>query len=207
MKRTILISWLTAIVVILIAGSVSAQKENAVGTNNAIDFIEANFSESQLNLSDIWHFEGRGKANIEDGRLALRDTGKGVVLWTRQDFPSDVRLQFELSFSNNRCIGVFFVAGRGIEGEDILKDLPERTGKYDQYTKGKINCYGFSLHRFYPDGRHNPGTNLRKNSGSHLVNHVKPDPVMKANETYQVKIEKAGGHLRLWVRSRTDGYS
>jgi hypothetical protein len=191
--------WFFATAIILIAGSSSAQKENVVSRNSAVDSLEANFAESQLNLIDIWHFEGHGKANIENGRLALQDTGKGVVLWARQDFPSDVRLQFDLSFSNNRCIGVFFVAARGIEGQDILKDLPERTGKYGQYTKGKINCYGFSLHRFYPDGRHNPGTNLRKNSGSHLANHVKPDPVMKANEIYQVRIEKVGGHLRLWV--------
>lgn len=192
-------TWLSAIVVILIADSVSAHKEVQVDTKSASVSFEASFAGSQLDLTHIWHFEGRGKAQIDNGRLALQDDGVGAVLWTRQDFPSDVRLQFDLSFSNNRGIAVFFVAARGVEGEDILKDLPQRTGKYGQYTKGKINNYGFSLHRFYPGGRHNPGTNLRKNSGSHLVNHVEPDPVMKANQTYRVRIEKVGGHLRLWV--------
>lgn len=110
-----------------------------------------------------------------------------------------MRLEFDLSFSNSRGIGVFFIAARGLEGEDILKDLPKRNGKYNQYTKGKINSYGFSLYRFFPDGKHNPGTNLRKNSGFHRVNHIRPDPVMKANQTYRIRIEKVGDHLRLWV--------
>lgn len=46
-------------------------------------------------------------------------------MWARQDLPSDMRLQFDLSFINNRGIGVFFVGARGIEGEDILNDLPK----------------------------------------------------------------------------------
>jgi len=199
MRRLKITTWLSAIAVILIAGCVSAHKEVEVDTKNDSVSFEASFAGSQLDLTRIWHLEGQGKAQIDNGKLALQEAGVGIVLWARQDFPSDVRLQFDLSFSNNRGIGVFFVAARGVEGEDTLKDLPKRTGQYGQYTKGKINCYGFSLHRFFPDGRHNAGTNIRKNSGFHLVNHVEPDPVMKANQTYRVRIEKVGGHLRLWV--------
>ena len=199
MRQLKINAWLSAIVVILIAGGLLAHKEvEAVTKSDSVSFEES-FAGSQLDLIHLWSFEGQGKVQIDNGRLALQDAGVGVVLWARQDFPSDVRLQFDLSFSNNRGIGVFFIAARGVEGEDILKDLPERTGNYAQYTKGKINNYGFSLHRFFPDGRHNAGTNFRKNSGSHLVNHVEPDPVMKANQTYLVRIEKVGGHLRLWV--------
>lgn len=199
MRRPKVNAGLSAIVVILIAGGVSAQKKVEVDTKSDSVSFEASFAGSQLDLTNIWHFEGQGKAQIDNGRLALQDAGVGAVLWARQDFSPDVRLQFDLSFSNNRGIGVFFIAARGVEGEDILKDLPERTGKYGQYTKGKINNYGFSLHRFFPDGKHNAGTNIRKNSGSHLVQHVEPDPVMKANQTYRIKIEKVGGRLRLWV--------
>jgi len=191
--------YLLAFAVALGADCASSNEE--VEENTAKDSIlfQTSFPESQLDLTRTWHLEGQGSAKIDKGKLALNDTGAGVVLWARQDFPSDVRLQFDLSFSNNRGIGVFFVAAKGVHGEDILKDLPKRNGKYNQYTKGKINCYGFSFHRFFPDGKHNEGTNLRKNSGFHLVNHVRPDPVMKADETYRVSIEKVGGHLRLCV--------
>ncbi len=198
MRRLRIAAWLSAVAVTLIAGCVSADKGGEVKTKKDSAMLQADFAESELDLTHTWHLEGDGKAQIDDGKLALQDAGAGVVLWARQDFPSDVRLQCDLLFSNDRGIGVFFVAARGVAGEDILKDLPERTGKYEQYTGGKINCYGFSLHRFFPDGRHNAGTNIRKNSGFHLVNHVEPDPVMKANQTYGVRIEKVGGHLRLW---------
>ena len=184
MRQLKITAWLSAIAVILIAGYVTAHNEVEVDTKNGSDSFEVNFAGSQLDMIRIWHLEGQGKAQIDNGKLALQDAaGAGVVLWARQDFPSDMRLQFDLSFSNNRGIGVFFIAARGVEGEDILKDLPKRSGKYREYTKGKINCYGFSLHRFFPDGRHNAGTNIRKNSGFHLVNHVEPDPVLKANQT------------------------
>lgn len=187
------------IAVALIAGCVTAQKKVEVDTRNHTAIFQANFAESQLDLTLVWHLEGRGKARIDDGRLALQEDGAGVVLWLRRDLPSDMRLQFDLSFSNNRGIGVFFIAARGVAGGDIIRDLPKRTGKYEEYIMGKINCYGFSLHRFFPDGRHNVGTNIRKNSGAHVVNHVEPDPITKADQTYHVAIQKVGGHLRLWV--------
>lgn len=199
MWHTKVIMWLLIIAIIFLSESESVYKDAEADTRSDFLFYKESFDESQLDLTHLWHFEGQGKAQIGNGKLALQDEAIGVVLWNRQDFPSDVRLQFDLSFSNNRGIGVFFVAARGLEGEDILKDLPNRTGNYSQYIKGKINNYGFSLHRFYPDGGHNPGTNLRKNSGSHLVNHVEPDPVMNSSHTYHVSIEKDGTNLRMWV--------
>lgn len=167
-------------------------------TNNAV-LLQADFSEAEFDVASTWHLEGRGDARIDTGRLALQDTGVGIVLWAQQDFPSDVRLQFDLSFSNNRGIGVFFIGAQGLEGEDILTEQPQRDGSYDPYIKGNIHSYGFSLHRFFPDGRHNPGSNIRKNSGFGIVNHVEPDPIMQAGQIHRIQIEKTGGHLRLWV--------
>jgi hypothetical protein len=140
-------------------------------------------------------------ARIEEGRLALQEDpdGKGVVLWLRQDMPADVRVEFELAFSNNRGIGVFFLAAKGTEGEDILEELPKRTGAYPEYTSGRINCYGVSVHRFFPSGEHNEGSNIRRNAGFHLVHHVEPDPVMESGRAYGLVIEKRGARLRTWA--------
>ncbi len=199
MAQPIILGYIVAFSLVVGADYVPANKKFEVNINEDSVLLQTSFSESQLDLTRMWHLEGQGSAQIEEGRLALKDAGAGVVMWAKPDFPSDMRLQFDLSFSDNRGIGVFFIAARGVNGEDILKDLPKRNGKYKQYTKSKINCYGFSLHRFFPDGKHNAGTNLRKNNGFHLVNHVVPDPVMKANQTYRIIIEKDVGHLRLWV--------
>ncbi len=199
MKQVKIIVWLSAIAVILSAGQMPGNKLIEAATKKDSVLFQTSFTESEINLTHIWYLEGQGKAEIDNGRLALQDTGEGLVLWLRKDFPSEMTLQFDLSFNNNRGIGVFFIAAKGINGEDILEGLQKRNGSYGQYTQGSINCYGFSLHRFFPDGRHNAGSNIRKNRGFHLINHVEPDPVINDNQTYHVKIEKIGGRLRLWV--------
>ena len=193
----------SAVVLILCAaqGSTPRKKAGANAEGRTV-LLRDTFDESDLRLALAWHVEGEGKARVVDGRLALQDGGAGIVVWARRDFPSDVSLQFDLSFSNNRGIGVFFLAAGGTKGEDILDDLPARSGKYGEYTQGRVKCYGVSLHRFFPDGSHNAGTNIRKNPGFHLVHHVEPDPVMETNRVYHVRIAKEGGRLRLWVDTR-----
>ncbi len=184
-------NWLTAVsLLLLVAGCSSLERNGQV-------LFATDFSGTD-DLASTWHWEGRGRIGLDHGRLALQEeNGDGLVLWLRQDVPEDMRLQFDLSFSNNRGIGVFFVAAKGTNGEDILTG--GRDGKYNLYTKGRINCYGISLHRYFPDGRHNPGSNIRKNSGFHRGSHAEPDPVPEANRTYRIKMEKRGNRLRLWV--------
>ena len=185
-------------------------KENAMTQNiselqgeNPHLLFQETFDNPVLDFEKIWHpVEGQGKAWVDVGKLAMKEDRDevGMVLWIKKTFPSDMRLQFDLSFNNNNGIGVFFIAAKGTAGEDILADQPPRiTGIYTDYIKGDINCYGFSLHRFYPDGRHNPGSNLRKNKGFIRVSQALPDPAMNANQTYKVAIIKKSGHLRLWV--------
>ena len=167
--------------------------------SGASESFRAEFSSGQLDLSETWHLEGEGRAWVDNGRLAVRDEADGVVLWIKRNFPDGVRLRFDLAFSNNRGLGVFFIAAKGTQGEDVLSGLPERTGKYGEYTKGQINCYGFSLHRFFPDGRHNPGINLRKNRGFHIVSHAEPDPMKDSDKSHSVVIEKQGNRIQMRV--------
>ncbi len=199
--RELIVLWLPAILMMFVCQSVAANGRHFVAGNADSVLFHADFYEPNIDLKRIWHWEGEGTIQAHDGKLALKDSGAGVVLWIRQDFPPDVRVQFDLSFSNNRGICVFFIAARGGKGEDILSDQLKRNGSYNEYTRGIINCYGFSLHRFFPNGMHNPGANIRKNSGFHQVLHVEKDPITESKRTYRVRIEKVGGHLRLWVDS------
>jgi hypothetical protein len=161
----------------------------------------SDFSTPTLDLERTWFLEGKGTAEIQEGQLALREDpeSKGLVLWLRKDVPDSMSLEFDVSFSNNRGIGVFFLAAQGLDGEDILTEQPARTGAYGEYTKGNMNCYGASVHRFFPDGRQNDGCNLRRNAGFHIVHHSEYDPVTVAGRMYHVAIRKTGARIQMWV--------
>lgn len=151
-------------------------------------FVET-FDQPQLDTQDTWLIEGTGSARIEDGRLVLQEdsNGVGLVAWLRQDWPANFKLTFNVEFSNNRGIGVFFVATTGA--------LEGRTGDYDEYIRGDLDSYSLSFHRYFPDGRNNPGANLRRNSGFDLLSQAMPDPMLEAGRRYAVEITKEGAHL------------
>ena len=163
--------------------------------------FETDFNHSDGVLARAWHLEGTGEAKVREGALSLQEDpdGVGVVLWTRQDWPADLRLSFDLSFSNNRGIGVIFLAAKSSDGSDALQNSVERTGAYDEYTRGDLDSYSLSLHRYWPDGRNNPGSNLRRNRGFHLLNQALPDPCLEAGQVYRVEIRKEGPVLTVWV--------
>jgi hypothetical protein len=158
--------------------------------------FDETFDEGTLPLDTVWKLEGTGKAWIGDGRLQIREdsNGVGVVLWLREIWPADVALSFDVSFSNNRGIGVFFIATTGpTEG---------RTGEYEEYIRGELDSYSFSFHRYFPDGRNNPGANARRNSGFHLLSQADPDPMLEAERTYRLEITKQGARLLAKVDGR-----
>jgi hypothetical protein len=163
--------------------------------------FEQEFDEGILNMNDIWKLEGTGNATIKDGRLVLQEEpdGIGVVLWTREDWPSDMELSFDVSFSNNRGIGVFFFAARGSKGEDLFETPSKRTGDYEEYIHGDINAYSASFHRYWPTGENNPGANLRRNAGFNLLHAAEADPMLEAERTYHVLIRKEGAAIRIAV--------
>jgi hypothetical protein len=152
-------------------------------------------------LRELWHLEGRGTARIHQGALELQEApdGVGIVLWTQRDWAADIQLSFELSFNNNRGIGVIFFAAKSSDGQDALMDSANRTGAYDEYIRGTLDSYSLSLHRYWPDGRNNPGSNLRRNSGFHLLSQALPDPCLEAERTYQISIKKSGDHIEVSV--------
>ncbi len=148
-----------------------------------------------------WIKEGTGSAVVGNGRLRMREdsSGVGMVLWTKADIPDSVVTTFDIEFSENTCIGVFFFSGSNVDGSQFEQASQSRVGEYDEYIRGDLNNYSLSLHRYWPDGRNNPGSNLRRNPGFHLLARADPDPVLAADSVYLVKVEKAQGEIRVFV--------
>lgn len=149
-----------------------------------------------------WFVEGTGSAKLLGDALVLREhaDGKGVVAWIRNDFPDHFKLSFDLEFSNNRGIGVFFIASTGPQGSDVL--ATSRTGAYDEYIRGTVYGYSISMHRYWPDGRNNPGSNLRRNPGFHLLSQKMPDPLLESNHNYSVAVTKEGRRIAVRVDNK-----
>jgi len=150
-----------------------------------------------------WHFEGNGKAVIEQGRLLMAENpgSQGILLWTRRDFEGDFQVEYDVEILNNFGISLIFICAQGINGEDILTELPPRTGAFEEYTQGQIRSYHLSYHRYFPDGRHNPGVNIRKNPGGHIVSHAEPDPCLNPGR-YHITLRKVGANIRFWVNGK-----
>ena len=166
----------------------------AMAVNGEALLLKADFDDDAVGPPCEWVLEGTGTVVVKDGALHLRETpdGVGAVLWTRMDWPADIKLSFDVRFSNNQGIGVLFLAAKASDGGDIFRDSAPRTGAYDEYIRGAVDSYSLSFHRYWPDGRNNPGSNLRRNSGFHLLSHALPDPCLKAGRTYRMEILKSG---------------
>jgi hypothetical protein len=185
--------------ILLLSNGCVLQKETASQQGNRVLFSE-DFTQPDLD-PETWYLEGTGTATIVDGKLHLKETpdGVGAVLWLKPDWPDSFHLTFEVAFSNNKGIGVFFFSAIGSDGTDALKPAQARTGAYDEYIRGALNTYSLSLHRYWPDGRNNPGSNLRRNSGFHLLDQALPDPCLDANRTYTVEIKKSGPSISVFI--------
>lgn len=175
----------------------------ALGADEIL-FVE-DFSTAETLCPETWHLEGTGTAKIVDNKLFLREQpdGLGAVLWLREDWPEEFTLTFEVSFSNNTGIGVVFIAAKGSDGTDALQPEVPRTGAYDEYIRGDLDSYSLSFHRYWPDGRNNPGSNLRRNSGFHLLHQALPDPCLEANTLYLFEIRKSGAEIEVSIDGET----
>ena len=179
-------------------GCTDDNRRSTVGREDSKVFIDT-FEEEDI--GERWLVDGLGTVTTDNGRLRLTEDieGVGMVLWTRQDIPDSVRYSFEIEFSENTCIGVFFLAGSNTDGSALESTRSERTGAYDEYIRGNINNYSLSLHRYWPDGRNNPGSNLRRNPGFHLLDQALPDPMLASNVEYKIRIDKLGDQLQVFV--------
>ena len=122
-----------------------------------------------------WQLEGGWTARLIDGSLILdskpsADEEHGskdhLVFWLKKEIPADFLLEFKVRPVNKkRGLNIVFFNARGREGESIFNpSLKKRTGDFNHYIRGDIDCYHIS---YWAPGR--DFTNLRKNFGFHLV--------------------------------------
>lgn len=150
---------------------------------------------------DQWSFEGKGEVAItEDGRLlvAVDTESEGVAVWTSQDFSGDFHLEYEVEIPETPGINLAILCARGTHGEDILSELPPRTGKLSEYTRGQIRNYHISYHCYTPDGQHVPGSRVRKNPGYLLLSSAKHDPC-RENRPYFIDVVKIDNRIQFFV--------
>ena len=167
-----------------------------------------------------WVYEGVDKAWIEDGKLwigsedadlkfqeGLKRARYHSVLWNTREFPEDFLLEF--TFTQTRKTGlniVFFAAKAGEEagGGSIFKPgLPKRRGRFNNYTKGPIDSYHISYFATTPRGNARGHSNMRKNSGFHLVAEGK-DFISDIEDPgpHTVRVLKVGPEVTLEVNGK-----
>jgi len=129
---------------------------------------------------DINGFILEGKANISfpegvmrmENALSSEEGQKAnYVLWCPEEFPSDVKIEWEFRPIKEPGLAIMFFAAKAKNGDSIFsEELSKRTGEYKQYHSGDINAFHVSyFRRKEPDERAFHTCNLRKSFGFHLV--------------------------------------
>lgn len=154
--------------------------------------------EGRANIS----FEG-GRMRMENALAAAEGQKANYVLWCPEDFPADVRVEWNFRPIKEPGLAILFFAAKGRKGEDIFDpSLAARTGEYVQYHHGDINAFHVSyFRRKEPDERALHTCNLRKSYGFHLVAQG-GDPIPDADECaqmYRIAVEKKEKVLRFLV--------
>lgn len=148
-----------------------------------------------------WFVEGEGEVVItEENRLLVAQgvEREGVVLWTKRDFSESFQLEYEVEIPDTQGMCIVVLCAQGVDGEDILTELPPRVGEFDEYVRGRIRGYSIAYHRYNADGSSIPGSRLRKNPGRLLLSHVDPDPC-RENRHYFIDVVKIGGRIQFFV--------
>lgn len=156
-----------------------------------------------------WHHEGGGTVTIpEPGCMVLdctgsRQGGVGCMAFCREDFPDGIAVEYDLLLDKSNGLVITFVAMRGLGGEDIITDLPPRTGVFADYVgaDAALRSYHVSVSRYDDEGRHTGVSNWRRNPGLHLVGQGE-DLCKEIGRPYHVRIVKDGLHCQLGVDGR-----
>lgn len=140
---------------------------------------------------------------MENGLAESEGQKANYVLWCPEDFPSNVRIEWEFKPLTDKGLCILFFAAMGREGGSIFDEgLAARTGEYRQYHHGDINVFHVSyFRRKEPDERAFHTCNLRKSYGFYLVTQG-ADPIPEAAECkdfYRLAVEKHGAEVSFSV--------
>ncbi len=154
-----------------------------------------------------WVMEGEGSCSFDDGWMTIASTepdseeGRGnSVFWCPEDFPADFIAEWDIQPLSEHGLCIVFFAAKGIRGESIFDpSLNERNGIFCQYTRGDINSYHISYYANTPFNPRRATSNLRKNSGFHLVSAGPPGIPAFSRDICHVALIKQSGRILLGV--------
>lgn len=175
---------------------------------------------------DIKDFILEGQANISfhngclqmENMLSEKEGQKAnYVFWCPQEFPSDIRIEWDFKPITEVGLCMLFFAAKGRNGRDLFDTtLNKRNGEYPLYHHGDINAFHVSYYRRKElKEREFHTCNLRKSYGFHLVAQG-ADPIPDAadcNDFYHLAIERKGGKIGFYINDlqifeyEDDGYS
>lgn len=150
--------------------------------------------------------EGQAQITFPSGRMRMESVlseGLGqkanYVLWCPEQFPPDIRIEWDFRPLTGRGLCILFFAAKGRNGEDLFDPrLQKRTGEYPQYHHGDINAFHVSyFRRKEEDERVFHTCNLRKSYGFHLVAQgADPIPdIEDCKKDYRIAVEKSGSRV------------
>ncbi len=158
---------------------------------------------------DNWHHEGTGKLSIPKPGVMLLDCtgsrqgGPGCQAFCRRDFPDGIALEYDLLVKKSNGLVITFLAMRGLNGEDVITDLPPRDGIFMDYVgeDARMRSYHVSVSRYNDKGEHTGVSNWRRNPGLHLMGQGE-DLCREVGRPYHIRIVKDGSHCQLVVDGR-----
>jgi len=155
-----------------------------------------------------WVMEGPGQTDFASGWMTLQSTrptgGDGnIVFWCPHDFPERFVADWEVEVLSQQGLCISFFAARGSRGEDLFAPaLRKRTGVFRHYTQSDIDCYHIS---YFANAQSAPGritSNMRKNSGFHVVANGPPGIAPGQQGAHDVQLIKDGAHVQMQVDGR-----
>ncbi len=158
---------------------------------------------------DHWHHEGDGNlVLVEPGVMRIEcvggtQGGVGCMAFCREDFPDGIAVEYDLLVHDSDGLIITFVGMRGLEEQDIIMELPPRSGVFKDYTgeDASMRSYHVSVCRYDDTGTHTGVSNWRRNPGLHLMAQGE-DLCKETGQTYAVRIEKDGPRCGLFVDGR-----
>jgi hypothetical protein len=155
-----------------------------------------------------WRMDGPGAVTFEHGWMVMssqRPTGPEghLVHWCPAEVPERFVADWEIQLRSPQGLCIVFFAAAGPHGEDIFSpELPKRTGRFTQYTRGAIDCYHISYVANTPNQPGRITSNMRRNAGFHLVANGPPGIAPGSQDAHAVRLIKDGGHVQLLVDGR-----
>lgn len=157
-----------------------------------------------------FHLEGMADITFENGRMRMKNAADAAlgqkanyVLWCPEEFPADVRIEWDFRPLTGTGLCILFFAAQGRQGEDLFSDaLNRRTGEYPLYHHGDINAFHVSyFRRKEKDERIFHTCNLRKSYGFYLVAQG-ADPIPDIDDClkdYHIAVEKKKDRITFFI--------